>query len=37
MGIVDKARDPQLGRAVAIKVLPPDKCADREHRQRFVA
>ena len=36
MGVVYKAFDPQLDRAVAIKVLPPDKLADRERRQRFI-
>ena len=36
MGAVYKAVDTHLDRAVAIKVLPPDKVADPERRQRFV-
>ncbi len=36
MGIVYRALDPKLGRAVAIKVLPPDATADPERHQRFV-
>jgi serine/threonine protein kinase/Tol biopolymer transport system component len=36
MGVVYKARDIQLDRLVAIKVLPPDKVADPERKQRFV-
>src|SRR5262245_33985795 len=36
MGVVYKARDTHLDRLVAIKVLPPDKLADRERRLRFV-
>jgi eukaryotic-like serine/threonine-protein kinase len=36
MGIVFKARDTQLGRAVAIKILPPDKVADPDRKRRFV-
>ena len=36
MGVVYKARDAHLDRLVAIKVLPPDKLADRERRLRFV-
>src|SRR4051812_35288315 len=35
MGVVYKARDTQLDRVVAIKVLPPDKVADGERRRRF--
>ena len=36
MGVVYKARDMQLDRIVAIKVLPSDKIADPERKQRFV-
>jgi Tol biopolymer transport system component/predicted Ser/Thr protein kinase len=36
MGVVYKARDTHLDRLVAIKVLPPDKVADAERKQRFV-
>jgi serine/threonine protein kinase len=36
MGVVYKARDTHLDRAVAIKVLPHDKVADPDRRQRFV-
>src|SRR5262245_25794807 len=36
MGVVFKARDTQLERAVAIKVLPPGKVADPDRKRRFV-
>ena len=36
MGVVYKARDTHLDRAVAIKVLPADKVADPGRKQRFV-
>jgi serine/threonine protein kinase len=36
MGVVYKARDTHLNRTVAIKVLPHDKVADPERKQRFV-
>jgi len=36
MGTVYKAVDTHLDRPVAVKVLPPDKVADPERRQRFV-
>jgi Tol biopolymer transport system component/predicted Ser/Thr protein kinase len=36
MGIVYKARDTQLDRLVAIKVLPADKVANPDRKQRFV-
>jgi serine/threonine protein kinase len=36
MGTVYKAHDTHLDRPVAIKVLPPDKVADLERKQRFV-
>ena len=36
MGVVFKAHDTQLGRVVAIKILPPDKVADPDRKRRFV-
>ncbi len=36
MGAVYKALDTHLDRVVAIKMLPPDKLADPERRQRFI-
>ena len=36
MGEVYRARDPRLGREVAIKVLPAERMADENRRQRFV-
>src|ERR1041385_7801397 len=36
MGVVYKARDTQLDRLVAIKVLTPDKVSNSERKLRFV-
>ncbi len=36
MGVVYRARDSHLDRFIALKVLPPDKVADPERKQRFV-
>ena len=36
MGVVYRATDTHLDRSVAIKLLPADKVADRERKQRFV-
>jgi serine/threonine protein kinase len=35
MGVVYKAQDLHLDRSVALKILPPEKLADPERKQRF--
>jgi len=36
MGLVFKARDSHLARIVALQVLPPEKVADPDRKERFV-
>ena len=36
MGVVYKSRDTHLDHLVAIEILPPEKVADPERKQRFV-